>query len=132
MTNADLPEKKITPILLPNKIYFTTLLIKDVHKENFHAGVSHTLVQIRSKYWLPQGQAQVKKVLVKGITCIKRQGGPYKAKPMASWPKIRVNESPAFTNTGLVYFGSLHVKNGTVRSKAWVCIFTCITVRGIY
>ena len=73
MTNADLPEKKITPILLPNKIYYTTLLIKDVHKENFHAGVSHILVQIRSKYWLPQGQAQVKKVLVKGLTCIKRQ-----------------------------------------------------------
>ena len=58
MTNADLPEEKITPILLPNKAYFTTLLIKDVHNRNFHTGVSHTLTQIKSKYWLLQGQAQ--------------------------------------------------------------------------
>ena len=29
------------------------------------------------------------------------------------------------------YVGPLYVKNGTVRSKAWVCIFTSITVRAI-
>ena len=51
---------------------------------------------------------------------------------MAPWPKIKVNESPAFTHTGLDYFGPLYVKNGTVRSKAWVCIFTCIAVRAIH
>ena len=61
MTNANLLEEKITPIL-PKKAYFTTLLIKDIHKHNFHAGVSRTLAQIRSKYCLPQGRAQVKKV----------------------------------------------------------------------
>ena len=55
MTNADLPEERITPIFLPKKAYFTTLLIKDVHNQNFHAKISHTLAQIRSKYWLPQG-----------------------------------------------------------------------------
>ena len=118
MTNADLSEERITPILLPKKVYFTTLLIKDVHNQNFHAGISHTLVQIRSKYWLPQGRAQVKQVLAKCLTCIKHQGGPYKIKPMAPWTKIKVNKPPAFTNTGLDYFGPLYVKNGTVRSKA--------------
>ena len=30
------------------------------------------------------------------------------------------------------YFGPLYVKNGTVHSKAWVCIFTCIAVRAIH
>ena len=42
MANADLQEEKITPILLTKKAYFTTLLIKDIHNENFHAGVSHS------------------------------------------------------------------------------------------
>ena len=46
--------------------------------------------------------------------------------------KIKVNESPAFTNTGLDYFGPLYVKNGTVRSKVGECIFTCIAVRAIH
>ena len=34
--------------------------------------------------------------------------------------------------TGLDYFRPLYVKNGTVQSKAWACIFTCITVRAIH
>ena len=51
---------------------------------------------------------------------------------MAPWSKIKVNESPAFTRTGLDYFGPLYVKNGTVCSKAWVCIFTCIAVIAIH
>ena len=50
---------------------------------------------------------------------------------MVSWPKIKVNESPVFTNTGLNYFVPFYVKNRRVRSKAWVCILTCITVRAI-
>ena len=51
---------------------------------------------------------------------------------MAPWSKIKVNESPAFTHTGLDYFGPLYVKNETVCSKAWVCIFTCMAVRAIH
>ena len=93
--------------------------------------ISHTLAQIRSKYCLPQGRVQVKQVLAKCFTCIKHQGDPYKVKPMASWPKIKVNESPAFPQTGFGYFGPLYVKNGTVLTKAWVCIVTCIAVRAI-
>ena len=128
------------PVLLPKKAYFTTLLIKDVHNQNLHAGISRTLAQIRSKYWLPQGRAQVKQELKSSksssqaecLTCIKHQGGPYKVKPMALWPKIKFNESSAFTHIGLDYFGPLYVKNGTIRSKAWVCIFTCIAVRAIH
>ena len=42
MANADLREEKITPILLTKKAYFTTLLIKDIRNQNFHAGVSHS------------------------------------------------------------------------------------------
>ena len=132
ITNVDLPEERIMPVPLPKKAYFTTLLIKDFHNQNLHAGISRTLAQIRSKYWLPQGRAQVKEVLAECLTCITHQGGPYKVKPMAPWPKIKVKESPAFTHIGLDYFGPLYVKNGTIRSKAWVCIFTCIAVRAIH
>ena len=135
MTNADLPEEKITPILLLKKAYFTTLLIIWCiwcTGVSVGSGVSHTLAQIRSKYGLPQRQAQIKKLLAKSLTCIKHQGGPYKTNPTPPWPKIKVNESPAFINTGLDYFGPLYVNNGTVRTKAWVCIFICNVVRPIH
>ena len=110
MANVDLPEEKIRPMLLPKKTFFTSLLIKDLYNQNFHVGVSHTLAQKRSKYRLPKGRTQVKQVLAKCLICIKHQG-PYKVKLMASWPKIKVNESAAFINTGLDYFVPLYVKN---------------------
>ena len=125
MINADLLEEKTTPILLPKRAYFTTLLIKYVHNQNFLAGISHTLALIRSKYWLPQERSQVKQVLGKCLsyflTCIKHLGSTYKSKSIAPWQNIKINESPAFTNTGLDFFGPLYVKNGAVHSKAWVC-----------
>ena len=48
MANAELLEEKVTHIVLPKKAYFTMLQIKDVHNQKFHAGISHTLAQIRS------------------------------------------------------------------------------------
>ena len=71
-------------------------------------------------------------MLAKCLPCIKHQGGPYNVKLMIPWTKIKVSESPVFTNTRLSYVGPLYVKNGTVRSKAWVCIFTSFTVRAIH
>ena len=71
-------------------------------------------------------------MLAKCLPCIKHQGGPYNVNLMIPWTKIKVRESPVFTNTRLSYVGPLYVKNGTVRSKAWVCIFTSFTVRAIH
>ena len=87
---------------------------------------------IRIKYWIPQGRSEIKKILRKCLICIRHQGGPYRLKPMAPWPKSKVCESPAFTNIGIDYFGPLYVKNGNSFKKNWVCIFTCISVRAIH
>ena len=40
--------------------------------------------------------------------------------------------SKAFTNTGLGYFGPLHIRQEKGQVKVWVCLFTCITVRAIH
>ena len=130
--NAQLSEDTITPILLPRGTIFTSMVIQDIHERLFHTGVSHTLAMIRYKYWIPQGRSEVKKVLRNCLVCTKHQGGPYKTKPMSPWPKTKVCESPAFTNTGLDYFGPLYVKNGNSFTKTWVCIFTCVAVRAIH
>ena len=132
LQNADLPEDTITPILLPRGENLTRKIIEDTHKRIYHSGVSHTLASIRIKYWIPQGRSEIKKILRKCLICIRHQGGPYKLKPMAPWPKSKVCESPAFTNIGIDYFGPLYVKNGNSFKKNWVCIFTCISVRAIH
>ena len=59
LNDADFPEETINPILLPTWEKIVELLIEDHHKKTFHAGVNHTLAQIRIKYWIPKGRAEV-------------------------------------------------------------------------
>ncbi|XP_057305456.1 uncharacterized protein LOC130642387 [Hydractinia symbiolongicarpus] len=130
--NADLEKDTLTPILLPRGEHFTKLVIEDQHNQIHHSGTPHTLAAIRQRFWIPQGRAEVKSILRKCLVCIKHQGGPYRVKPMAPWPKSKVNKSKAFINTGLDYFGPLYIKQGKDQQKSWVCLFTCITTRALH
>ena len=133
LNDADFPEETINPILLPTWEKIVELLIDDHHKKTFHAGVNHTLAQIRMKYWIPKGRAGVKRVLRKCNVCQKYQGGPFKMPSMSPWPSHKVIRSLPFQYNGLDYFGSLYIKcgNHADRRKVWVCLFTCVAVRAI-
>ena len=96
--NTDLPEEAIHPILLPKQETFVTLLSNHFHQKLFHAGVSHTLAQIRNKYWITQGRNEVKRTLRRCLVCKKHQGGPYKLPVMSPWPKSKVTKSPPSTH----------------------------------
>ncbi|XP_063369404.1 uncharacterized protein LOC134657768 [Cydia amplana] len=121
------------PILIPKNSEFTNRVIQEVHEKNYHVGPPHTLNIIREQYWIPQGKAQVMKVIKKCKKCLKQGGGPYKLPQTAALPPERVNYSPPFTFTGVDYFGPMYVTttNGN-REKRWVCLFTCLAVRAIH
>ena len=112
LSNADLAEETINPILLTTREKVVELLIEDHHKKTFHAGVNHTLAQVRMKYWIPKGQAEVKRVLGKCNVCQKYQGGPFKMLSMSPWPSNKVMRSLPFQYTGLDYFAPLYIKRG--------------------
>ena len=78
-----LPEETINPILLPTKKKIVELLIEDHHKKRFHAAANHTLAQVRIKYWIPKGRAEVKRVLRKCDVYQKYQRGPFKLPSMS-------------------------------------------------
>ena len=134
LNNADFREETINPILLPTRKKTVELLIEGHHKKTFHAGVNHTLAQIRMKYWTPKGQAEVKGVLRKCNVCQKYQGGPFKMLSMSPWPNNKVIRSLPFQYTSLDYFGPLYIKcgNHADRRKVWVCLFTCAAVSAIH
>ena len=134
LRNADLPEETINPILLPTREKIVELLIDNHHKKTFHAGVNHSLAQVRIKYWIPKGRSEVKRVLRKCNVCQKYQGGSFKMSSMSPWPSNKVIRTLSFQYTGLDYFGPLYIKcgNHADRKKVWVCLFTCVVVRAIH
>ena len=52
--NAVITDEMKYPKLLPRGTHFTKLVIMEVHLRLVHAGVSHTLGQIRQQYWLSE------------------------------------------------------------------------------
>ena len=127
LNDADFPEENINPILLPTWEKIVELLIEDHHKKTFHAGVNHTLAQIRMKYWIPKGRAEVKRVLRKCNICQKYQG-PFKIPSMSPWPSHKVIRSLPFHYNGLDYFGStIHKVWKSCRQKKCmgVLIYLC-------
>ncbi|KAL9977210.1 hypothetical protein ACROYT_G014589 [Oculina patagonica] len=97
LIRENLPESTFYPKLLPKNHAFTSLVINSFHEKLMHAGVSHTLSAIRREFWIPQGRATVRKVLLNCRRCRRHQGGPYRMPQMAPYPASRIEESSPFT-----------------------------------
>ena len=138
--NTNLSQEVKYPKLLVRGEHYTSLVIRDYHKRAFHAGVSQTLAQVRTEYWIPRGRSQVKKELNRCTICQRAEGHPFKMPKMPPWPKERVTEALPFQYTGLDYFGPLFIKDFSPASngpcptykKVWVYLFTCMVVRAIH
>ena len=130
--NADIGEEAKHPKLLPRNNYFTRLLILEVHGRLAHAGIAHILNQLRQEYWILQGRVEVRHILYQRVVCKCHHGPPFCLPPMPPWPKERVSASDPFRYVGLDYLGPLHVKEGNVSQKMWICLFTCMAVRSVH
>ncbi|XP_048477625.1 uncharacterized protein LOC105393457 [Plutella xylostella] len=130
---TDLPYDRKYPILLPKDSSLTEEIISNIHKDNYHIGVTHTLSLIREKYWIPQGRCKVQKALKKCLQCRKYGGGPYRLPQMPDLPEERVNFTSAFSFIGLDYLGPLLVTTDKGQTeKRWICLYTCLAVRAIH
>ena len=103
--NAEVSEDAKYPKLLARHMRFTYLLIVEVHERLMHAGIAHTLAQIREEYGIPQGRVEVRKVLSQCLICGRHDG-----------PSLE----PAYVKV----HSDLH--------KIWICLFTCSSVRTIH
>jgi hypothetical protein len=132
LSNAELSQQAIHPILLPKDNSFTRLIIKDFHERLKHVGTAHALASIRNEYWIPAGRATVAKCLRSCITCKKYDGAPYRMPRMADYPTSRVTSSQPFTSTGLDYLGPLYIRTKDGEQKVWICLFTCLSIRAVH
>ncbi|XP_071132833.1 uncharacterized protein [Mytilus edulis] len=92
-----------------------------------------TITHIRQTFWIPAIRQVVRKMLRRCVTCRKIIGKPYSAPDPPPLPKIRLQEAPPFTATGIDFTGALHVRQiDKSLVKAYICLFTCASTRAIH
>ena len=137
LQNATIPFNAKYPIFLPSDHYLTVLIIQDCHKRVLHNGVRETLVELRSRFWIVKGRQIVRKVLSRCVDCKRIEGQHYAIPPTAPLPQFRVEENPAFTNTGIDFAGPLFVKRDSSKEqsgmeKVYIALYTCGSSRAVH
>ena len=137
INNSSLPTNVKNPILLPHHHHLVKLLIQCAHIKLMHSGVRDTLVQLRERYWILKGRQAVRSVIRSCVICRRYEGAFYPAIPSPDLPEIRVSDDPPFTHTGLdfagpLFFQSTSSTHDSVKEKAYICLFTCASTRGIH
>ena len=130
--NTTISKSAKYPKLLPRHEHFTHLLITEVHVRLIHAGVAHTLAQIRQECFIPQGRAEVRKVLLQCLICRRNEGPSFQLPHMPPWPREWISHSDPFQFVGLDYLGPVSIKEKLDLKKIWICLFTCLTTRAIH
>ena len=131
--NAPIPESAKFPYLIPANHRLAELIVRDAHTQVLHAGVNATVTQIRQLFWIPSARQFVKGILRKCVTCRKVSGTHYTAPDPPPLPKVRLQDAPPFSVTGIDFTGALYVKdkNNTI-TKAYICLFTCASSRAVH
>ncbi|GFT03686.1 integrase catalytic domain-containing protein [Trichonephila clavipes] len=116
------------PILLPDKCEFTKLLIRSIHKKNYHAGIQIMQSLIRERFWIIRARKTIKSILNECFIC-----ACFKVKSLSSGPSPlppdRVNDCAIFEVVGIDLAGPLFLKTG---EKVWITLFTCAVYRALH
>ncbi|KFD67379.1 hypothetical protein M514_11047, partial [Trichuris suis] len=119
------------PIILPYKHVVVDLLIRQCHIRQLHAGTEHTLAVLRQNFWILKGRSAVKRIVRGCVICRRFSSNPFGQK-MAPLPGDRITPAFPFERTGVDFAGLLYVKRGNGSRKAYICLFTCMTIRAIH
>lgn len=74
LKNAILPYDQRFPIIISPNHPFSTLLIREMHYKNLHAGVNTLNSIIRETYWIVSARSEIRHVPRKKILCFRQKG----------------------------------------------------------
>ena len=124
------------PILLPTKGRLVELLIDQYHIDLLHAGQQLILSSLRQKYWIPCAITRIRSRIHRCNICFRNR--PKVTIPkMAPLPEARVDGCRPFARTGVDYAGPFSVtpqrrRGQKILTKAYVCLFVCLTVKAVH
>ena len=130
--NTPLSETAKFPLLLPSKHPLTALIVLATHATVLHGGVNSTVTALRQKFWIISARQYVKSIIRTCVTCRRVCGKPYSIPDPSPLPKVRTQQAPPFTITGVDFTGALYVRGVTGEEKVYVCLFTCANTRAVH
>ena len=119
------------PVILPRKGHIMELIIRNAHEKTAHAGHGLTLNELRSCYWILNGNSAVRYLISKCVKCGRQRASAGKLK-MADLPKERLTEAPPFTYCGVDYFVPCLIKEGRKVLKMYGALIICFVSRAIH
>ncbi|KAJ8358081.1 hypothetical protein AAFF_G00035180 [Aldrovandia affinis] len=105
LNKSAMPETAKRPAIISKHSRVATLILSDIHQRTGHAGRSYVLAQLRRKYWIPQANSAIRKLLNKCVVC-RRVTGKVGEQKMANLPEDRLLPdkphlpTPALTSSG--------------------------------
>ncbi|KAJ8351015.1 hypothetical protein AAFF_G00162240 [Aldrovandia affinis] len=107
LNKSAMPETAKRPAIISKHSRVATLILSDIHQRTGHAGRSYVLAQLRRKYWIPQANSAIRKLLNKCV-CAAEDHWKGREQKMANLPEDRLlPDKPPFTNTASTSSGPL-------------------------
>lgn len=132
LNKSAMPENAKHLAIISKHSKVATLILRDIHQRTGHYERSYVLAQLRRKYWIPQANSAIRKIINKCTVC-RRMSGKVGEQKMADLPEDRLlPDKPPFTNTGVDYFGPFDVRHGRGTVKRYGVMFTCLTLRAVH
>ncbi|MBM6549342.1 DDE-type integrase/transposase/recombinase, partial [Streptococcus dysgalactiae subsp. equisimilis] len=132
LSNAAIPLDMKHPIIIPKNHHVSKLIAWYYHQNEGHAGLSHVISRIRTRFWLVHGTSVVKRVISQCAVCLKLKASRGQ-QMMSSLPAVRVQPGwYPFSQVGLDYFGPIEVRRGRSDEKRYGCLFTCMQSRAVH
>ena len=127
-----MPVEAKHPAVLHRDLKISTLILQHTHHQVGHCGRNHVLARLRQKYWIPQANSAIRKILSDCYTFC-RLYAKTGEQNMADLPVERLTpDNPPFTFTGVDYLGPFQVKRGRAMVKRYGVLFTCLTMRAVH
>ena len=130
LQNANMTSETKHPIILPDDGRLTEMIVQEAHEKTGHSGRQMVLANVRKRFWILKGSSCVRRVLGRCTVCRKHRNP--ESQKMANLPAERVAIEPAFTHTGMDYFGPFYVKQNRSQAKRYGVIFTCLSTRAVH
>lgn len=120
------------PVVLPKKSPISRRIIEHFHKMCGHSGRTTTVAEVRSRgYWIVGMNTTVRSVVHHCVTC-KKLRGELGGQKMADFPEDCCKSEGPFVYSGIDVFGPFVTKNGRRSFKRFVCLFICLSSKGIH